>query len=83
MFYKKIRKAKQKTKVLDYIDKDIKLVMNWNMIKNGASVNEVFKMNPSGLDSFLTEPKKDQSQELQGLQGPQGQDGVTAYAKFI
>lgn len=57
MFYTK-KKIKTEKSVLDYINTDIKLKMNWNMIKNGASVNEVFKKNPTGLEAFLKPEKK-------------------------
>jgi len=35
------------------LDIDLKLTINFNLIKNGANVNSVFSSNPVGLDAFL------------------------------
>jgi hypothetical protein len=45
---------KSKPNVLNYIDNSFKVIMNFNMVKNGANINEVFKINPCGLDAFIT-----------------------------
>jgi len=53
VFYRKIKKQKT-VNALDFIDNSVKLNMNFNMVKNGANINEVFKNNPCGLDAFLS-----------------------------
>lgn len=53
-FYKK----EDNTSILDSLTNQIKLNLNWNLVKNGANVNEVFKKNPVGLDAFLKEEVK-------------------------
>jgi len=80
MFYKKSKKIK--TNVLDFIDSDIKLTMNWNMVKNGASVNEVFKINPVILDSFLKDPKEFKNIANEPKR-PKGQLGLQSFKNFI
>ena len=47
-------KQKPSIDVLSLIDDSIKISLNFNLIKNGADVNEVFSANPVPLDSFLT-----------------------------
>lgn len=44
----------KKQSVLDLVSKQTKLQMNWDIIKAGGNVNEVFKFIPVGLDTFLT-----------------------------
>ena len=44
---------KQKPNILDLISGETKIKMNWDMVSNGANVNEVFKLNPIGLGVFL------------------------------
>jgi len=47
-------KQKPSINVLDLIDNSVKISLNFNLIKNGADVNDVFSANPVPLDSFLT-----------------------------
>jgi hypothetical protein len=53
VFYKKTKK--QKTTVLNMLDESLKLNVNFNLVKNGANINRVFKSNPIGLDAFLVQ----------------------------
>jgi hypothetical protein len=68
--YRKARKEKalqkKQPRALDFIDNSFKVNMNFNMIKNGANVNEVFKINPCGLDSFLTGVPVAANKQLKG-----------------
>ena len=52
---------------LNLLSNQTKLNMNWDLVKKGFSVNQVFKDNPCGLDSFITgsavnQPKVKQKQ---------------------
>ena len=49
-FYSKTEKTES---IVDLIVAEAKLKINWDLIKNGADVNKVFKANPVGLDEFL------------------------------
>lgn len=51
------RTKQPKANFLDLISSNTKLQMNWDLIKNGANVNEVFTMNPVGLNEFLKKGK--------------------------
>jgi hypothetical protein len=48
------KSKKQKIDILSMLDNNIKLSINFNLVKNGANPYEVFNANPVGLDSFLT-----------------------------
>ena len=61
---------KKKTSVLDLLTSETKLKMNWDLVKNGADVNEVFKMNPVGLDEFLKDNKQDLEDLLENVTNP-------------
>ena len=47
-------KQKPDIDILGLIDDSVKISLNFNLIKNGADVNDVFSTNPVPLDSFLT-----------------------------
>ncbi len=51
----------KKTSVLDLLTSETKLKMNWDLVKNGANVNEVFKINPVGLNAFLVDNIKSET----------------------
>ena len=53
--------TKKTESVLDLLGNETKLKMNWDLVKRGADVNEVFKKNPVGLDAFLVNNSKTKS----------------------
>ena len=44
---------KKKSNILDLLTTETKLKINWDLVKNGTNINEVFRMNPVGLEEFL------------------------------
>jgi len=68
-------KQKPSIDILSLIDDSVKISLNFNLIKNGTNVNDVFSANPVPLDSFLT-GKYIIPKDYRYI-GPKGQTGQT------